>query len=85
MGKRNTKRHGRLVRAAAVFATAIGATNAVMNSGNVQAETVNAKAAAQINTVRVADMDPSLAKTSFTYASWFDVYYNNKRVDGLGA
>ncbi|MCL6488088.1 MAG: hypothetical protein K6T76_04015 [Alicyclobacillus mali] len=91
MGKRNTKRHGRLARAAAVFATAIGATNAVMTGGNVQAETVKTQAAANIQLPNILSKIPEVppgfpaGPLVIGPGNWFYMYINNKKANGVAA
>jgi len=92
MGKRHSRKMGRsaMFRAAAVLATAIGATSAVMNGGNVNAETVNTKAEANIQVTWPKDpeqlhQDRATDFGAFKYGTlgWFALYYNNKKLTGV--
>jgi len=78
-----------MFRAAAVLATAIGATSAVMNGGNVNAETVNTKAEAniQLPAVNIPEVPPGFPAGPLVIGpgNWFDMYINNKKANGVAA
>ncbi|ACV59549.1 hypothetical protein Aaci_2544 [Alicyclobacillus acidocaldarius subsp. acidocaldarius DSM 446] len=91
MGKRHSRKMGRsaMFRAAAVLATAIGATSAVMNGGNVNAEVVNTKAEAniQLPAVNIPEVPPGFPAGPLVIGpgNWFNMYINNKKANGVAA